>query len=204
MRFEHTIGGRSLSAECAAEHEAKMPAVFGVFEGLADAGTHLTHGVGVRFGWSLLYLTDEGGHLHVNEPAFARWPEQAWNPAIDTTLGVLEQQAHLLHLTGADGHDAYFDQKIVLAPDAIDDLDIFLRRDTALSDDDSGWAVARLRDPESLSGGEDLRALWIAHLVDRRPSLLQALTLPTGFIVTMQSDAVHTVYDAAGTVRELR
>jgi len=41
----------------------------------------------------------------------------------------------------------------------------------------------------------------IAGLVARRPALLQAVTLPTGFIVLFSGDALEKVFDAAGRVR---
>jgi hypothetical protein len=201
MRFEHTIGGRIVRAECDAGHSTKISGVFGVFQRLHESGQDMVPGLSVRFGWSLLYLTDEGNHLHVNEPDFAQWPETSWNPTLDTTLRVLGEQTRILHLTGADGEDANFDQKIVLSPGAIDDDDVFIRRDSATSEDDSGWAVGRLCDPEALSRGDDLEAIWIAHVVSRRPLLLPPLTLPAGFIVTFRSNMLDTIYDGAGAIR---
>lgn len=201
MIVERNIRNRRVRAECAEAYSRLAAHVLDVFERLSASGTSLTHGTQIRFGWSLLRLVEEGDALRIMEPDFVRWPEQHWSPTIDITLKILIEQTSLLHRLGVDGMDAFFDQAIIAAPGALAQPNIFLRRTSSISSEDSGWLLATLEDPEALASDDGLESVLIASLLGHRPALLQALTLPTGFIVLFSSDALEKVFDASGRVR---
>lgn len=200
MIVERDIQNRRVRAECADVYSRMAANVLDVFEGLPASGTPLAPGTQIRFGWSLLRLVEEGDGLRVTEPDFVRWPEQYWSPTIDCTLKILAEQTGLLHRLGVDGADAFFDQAVIAAPGALAQPDIFLRRTSSISHADSGWLLATLDDPEALTRDDGLESVLVAGLVAHRPALLQALTLPTGFIVLFSGDALEKVFDAAGRV----
>jgi len=202
MIVERGIQNYRVRAECADLYSRMAANVLDVFEGLPASGTPLAPGTQIRFGWSLLRLAQEGGDaLRVTEPDFPRWPERHWSPTIDHTLKVLAEQTGLLRRLGVDGVDAFFDQAIIAAPGALAQPDIFLRRTSSVSPADSGWLLATLDDPEALTRDDGLESVLIAGLVAHRPALLQALTLPPGFIVLFSGDALEKVFDGAGRVR---
>ena len=191
MIVRRSIGPRLLLAECSAEHERRAASVLETFERLGPRP-----GLQVRFGWSLLRLAEEGEALRVTEPDFAAWPEERWVPTIDVTLEVLAAQTALLREVGVDGEDAFFDQKVIAAPGALEESDIFLRRGDRLSEEDSGWLLGTLEDPEALTRGQGLEGVTIASLAGRRRALLQALALPAGFLVIFSGDSVVQVLRA--------
>lgn len=204
MIIERNIGDKGtqrIFAECSPEHGRRAANVLDVFERLAGSGSPPRPGLQIRFGWSLLQLAEVGDALRVTEPDFTAWPEERWVPTIDTTLEVLAAQTELLHRLDVDGEDAFFDQKVIAAPGALAQSEIFLRRGDSLSEEDSGWLLGTLDDPEALTRGEGLEGVLIASLVGRRPALLQALVLPAGFIVIFSGDSIDQILDAAG--REL-
>ncbi|HEV7889719.1 MAG TPA: hypothetical protein VGP08_03725 [Pyrinomonadaceae bacterium] len=200
MIVERIIGNRRVYAECADAHSRMAANVLDVFERLHANAPPLAPGTQVRFGWSLLRLAGDGGGLRVTEPDFVRWPERRWAPTIDTTLSVQAEQVGLLRRLGVDGVDAYFDQAIILARGALARPDIFIRRTPSVSPEDSGWILATLDDPEALTRDENVEGVLIAGLVSRRPSLLQALALPPGFVALFSDEVLVKVFDASGRV----
>ncbi len=104
----------------------------------------------------------------------------------------------LLHRLEVDAEDAFFDQVVLAAPGSLSQSDVFLRRVSGLTPEDSGWLLGNLNDPESLNSAANLEAVPIAHLVAHRPALLEVLTLSTGFIAVFEDEILKQVFDAAG------
>lgn len=200
VMVDRRIHGLRIRAECSRKHAAAAGHVLDAFENLSASGVRICAGSQIRFGWSLLRLFEDGEGLRIKEPDFGRWPQQFWTETIDVTIEVLGAQTNLLRNLRLDGEDACFDQKIIAARDAISQPAVFLKRGSAASSDDSGWLLGAVDDPEALSHGP-LEAVLIANLVDRRPALLQALTLPVGFIAIFAGPVLEQVIDAGGTAR---
>ena len=201
MIVERSIQDQRIRAECSDAHARMSANVLDVFERLAASGTPLKPGTQIRFGWSLLRLVEDGNALRVTEPDFVLWPEQHWTPTIDTTLKTLAAQTSLLHRLDVDGEDAYFDQVMIAAPGALAQPKIFLRRGSSISAEDSGWLLGTVDDPEALTRDDSLETVLIASLVARRPALLQALTLPSGFVALFSGDSLEQIFDSAGRAR---
>lgn len=200
MIVERNIGNLRVYAECVDAHSRMAANVLDVFERLHAKGRPPAQGTQVRFGWSLLRLEEDGGGLRVTEPDFALWPERQWSPTIDTTLKVLAEQTGLLRRLGVDGADVFFDQALVAARGALAQAEIFMRRTPSTSREDSGWLLATTDDPEALAREGGVEGVLVATLVARRPSLLQALTLPVGFLAIFSGEALEKVFDASGRV----
>lgn len=194
MIVERKIQNQQVLAECV-EGYARMAAnVLDAFESLAASGTEMKPDTQIRFGWSTLRLAEDGEALRVTEPDFARWPAN-WSPTIDITLRVLGEQTCLLRRLGVDGEDAFFDQVIIAASGALAQTRIFMRRTSSMSPEDSGWLLASTDDPEALSR-DDIEPVLIASLVTARPELLQAITLPAGFVALFSGDSLEQVLDS--------
>ena len=155
----------------------------------------------IRFGWTLLRLSDVGDALLVTEPVFGRWPEEQWSPTIDESIEVLTRQVQLLHQLDIDGEDAYFDQFLVASPGAIKKSHIFLRRVDPIMPEDSGWLLGDAEDPEALGTETELERILLAKLVQQRPAVLQALALPIGSMVVFAGPEIERIYDAGGRER---
>jgi hypothetical protein len=195
---ERRIAGRTLRARCGRRNERRAASALSAFERLDDVAA----GMQLRFGWSALRLQEDGDDALVAcEPDFGAWPQQRWNDTIDVTLDVLAAQLRLLRSTGADGEDVAYDQVVLAAPGAIEQSRAFMRRTGALGAQDSGWLVGALDDPEALSAAGELEAVAVAALVRRRPSMLQPLLLPEGYVAVLAGEAVEQVLDGAGRER---
>ena len=200
MIVERLINNRRVFAECAEEHSRKAENVLDVFEKMAANGGAVGADTQIRFGWSLLRLRAEGNDLRVTEPDFLRWKEKQWSSTIDVTLQVLSEQTALLQRIGVTGQDAYCDQVMVVVPGSLNGPNVFMRRLSDISESDSGWVAGSLEDPEALSN-QELEPVVLGSLVARRPALLQAVTLPSGFIAIFSGDKLDQVLDGSG--REL-
>jgi hypothetical protein len=198
--IERTVVGRTVRAECAERNRRRAASAIGAFEPAAVAGD-VGPGTQIRFGWSMLRLIEDGDGLRVTEPDFWMWPEQQWSRSIDVTLDVTAAQVRLLAAVEADGEDAWFDQALVAARGAIQQRGVFLRRVTSVSEEDSGWLLGALNDPEALADDDRLERWEIASLVAARSTLLQVLTLPRGFVAIVVGDSIERVLDGAGNER---
>lgn len=110
-------------------------------------------------------------------------------------------QPNRISVPDLSGEDAFFDQFVIAVQGAMSQPRIFLRRDSSISADDSGWLLASVENPEELADETRLESIAIASLVQRRPALLQALTLPRGFIVVFSGDSIEQIFDAGGRLR---
>jgi hypothetical protein len=199
---ERQLQALRLRAECSEAYTRMAGSVLGTFERLAESGTQLRAGTRIRFGWSRLCLVEDGSDaLRVTEPEFASWPEERWAPTLDITLAVLAAQTGLLHRLGVEGQDVGFDQLVIAAAGALAQPDVFLHRVGSSSAEDSGWLLGRMDDPEALTREDGLEPIAIASLVAGRRALLQALTLPLGFIIVFAGDCMAQIFDPAGRER---
>jgi hypothetical protein len=195
--IERRIGGTVLRARCEERHEPLVPAVLAAFAGVQP----LEPGSELCFGFSPLRLQADGDALLVTEPDYRAWPQRGRRETIDVTLEVLAAQSRLLHAVGCDADDVHCDQALLAAPGALEEHGLFLRRAGAVSAGDSGWLAGTLDDPDALARSEALAAVELASLVTRRPVVLQALTLPRGFVAIFVGDALAQVLDASDAER---
>lgn len=197
MQVTLQVGSITLLASCAARNERRARSALRAFGAAPGSGST------IRFGWSALRLVDApaGDALAAHEPDFRHWPTPDWTASIDVTLDVIAQQLDLLGVAGLPPEEVAFDQYLLCVPGALDAEQIFARRTSGLSPEDSGWLVGTTGNPEALSQAEQLEAVMVAALVAHRPGLLQTLALPLGSIVVLSGDSVVHLEDGSG--REL-
>lgn len=198
MIVRRDIQQQHIFAECRADNARRAENVMDVFSSLGASGTPIGAGTQVRFGWSAFRLVPDGDALRVCEPDFGAWPEQRWNADIDITLDVLALQAGLLHRLHVVGEDAHYDQVVLASPGAQQQPDVFLRRATKSTPEDSGWLLAPLNDPEALSRANELDAIPVGRLAAQRRSLLQVLALPPGYVALFHGDRLERIFDSVG------
>ena len=190
-----------MRTDCGPTYARAANNVLNEFEKLARLGTPLGSGAQIRFGWTLLSLIDDDDSLLITEPDFENWPQPGWSRTIDNSLEVLAAQVRLLHRLEIDGEDVFFDQFVIAAPGTLAQPRIFLHREGSISAEDSGWLLGNTEDPEALARDARLEHIAIANLIGLRRSLLQALTLPRGFIVVFSGDSIEQIFDAGGRER---
>jgi len=88
------------------------------------------------------------------------------------------------------------DQWLLLAPGVLASPAIFLERKTGTGRDDSGW-YAGLQDPAVVPDRKLARRFTVGDLVARKPSWLQVLALPQGYMAFFEEERLETIMDAA-------
>lgn len=197
-RFE--AGGQQVLLEYPEDMQAFAARAVEVIQQAAGAGLKLQDGARIQMGWSVLTIKGEEGTLRVYEPDFDRNPFEDLKPGAAATLRVLAGQVLVLGVIKEAGEDARFDQSVIVHRDALDKEHIFLKRDVPRAAEDSGWLIADI----SQAGGvleEGLAAVSIAALYRQRPALLKCLSVPQGYIITMNGGEIESVFDSGGRDR---
>jgi hypothetical protein len=170
-------------AETMAEHFVRA-------RGLGD-------GAFVEVAWSICKLVlqpDES--LRVNEPNFDTNPFSEFRDDVTTTLKVLSAQGDLNRQVGAQSTRCRFDQKVVLSKGVLSQTNIIAIRQSP-TERDSGWYIrsADLTGPAGSPAADELEAIYVYQLIERRPSLLTILALPEGYMVRWNGDEIQAMAD---------
>lgn len=141
----------------------------------------------------LLTLAEDPDGLRICEPKFSGDALHESNPTLDTTINAVVSQLKVLRLAGQRAEDVYFDQPILMAPDALTAKEIFALRGERTSEADSGWSIASVPAPGQGIDTSNLSALPIYRLAASHPGLLSVLTLPQGCLVRLHDGEVAEI-----------
>jgi hypothetical protein len=195
-RWTTRLGDESVSVDCldsAAEH---VPWLLQRLSAAHEQGVRFTAGAVLRFGWSVLVLRREpDGRLQVCEPDFSRDPTADLRPEVSTTLRVQAATRDLMAYLGVlDPVPVAYDQTLRAVGDVLDSEVLHLVRSVGDARS-SGWFATG-----SLRSGADALAdpvpMPVHRMLVHRPTLVPALALPVGSVVTMQGDRLVTVLDS--------
>jgi len=167
------------------------------FEG---RGRALSDGVALDVGWTTFVLRIQpDGSLRVCEPDYAADPFKSLRPEVTTSLTVLAAQIDLARSLDLEAVPCRFDQKLIVRKGALNEARIFANRREA-NGGDSGWYVGPAHDgrPGDPPKAEDLETLRLYQLLARRPAILYALALPTGYTVVWKGHDIEALADAQG------
>lgn len=160
-----------------------------------SSGLH--DGMTIQVGWSVTKLIQVGNDLVLHEPDFARNPFDDYRPSVDTTLAVLVTQVDLLSKLKCKGVQARFDDKIVVQRGCLSHDRIYAER-AEPKPGDSGWYIGSAErgitsaEPPASS---ELEAIWVYELLRLRPSVLEALALPVGWLVVWNGTNIEGIAD---------
>ncbi len=197
MRFRRVIGEFEVVAACASDLEPQATGLLDKIAELHDRGPAIRDGTTIRFGWSLLTLAGAGHELEVCEPDFLADPLRERLPQVEFTLRVVSQQAALLTSLRVEGLDAGYRDRVVTAKGSLDASRIYLERSEPERPEDSGWYIGPVEEPERAA--EDLEALYVYEIFQKRQPLMAALALPHGCLVVFQDSLIEAVFDSSGT-----
>ncbi|MBB6118379.1 immunity protein Imm33 domain-containing protein [Nocardiopsis algeriensis] len=190
------VSGRTVSVTADDALSPQVDRFFGVLHEIPAES--FGDGLVFRAGWSAYSLAGTGTALTV------RCPDYVGDVTSDTenlslALAVDAQQAHVLSLAGvAAGKPAVFNEKVVLSEGALTAPRVVAQRSAPSGTGDSGWFVGT--EGEDFEGVDSLEAVHVYQLLELRPSLLQALALPEGYLASFGDDTLEVVLDASDRV----
>ncbi|NVB41911.1 hypothetical protein G6O69_29035 [Pseudenhygromyxa sp. WMMC2535] len=168
-----------------------------------SARTHLP------IGWTTLTFSVEGSHgerLIVHEPDYDANPEAQTRTDISVSLATLARQRRVLEEVGVAGEAIDFDEHVLAIAGAIDLDDVLLLRVASPGGRMTGW---RLVPAAGIAEADELESLPVHEILLRRPALLDAMLLPSGYMVYYSGEAItavvnerdELVWDGAGEAR---
>lgn len=198
--FETVLDGTTVLIRC--DYRLEQQAEW-LLKTLADIHKHdpLQEGATIELGWSVLTLVDEDGKLVVCEPDFAESPFENAIADVTMTLHILAEQNYIISQTHTSetAQIPRFDDTIVMQKGVLDETDIYLERDEASDDEDSGWFIGSLgnddEDETKELDAENLEAIYVYELLKTRPALLSVLGLPAGYVVVFTGDDIDSIVD---------
>jgi hypothetical protein len=141
----------------------------------------------------LLTLKYRDSEILLCEPDFAGNPFSDVVEDVTRTLWVQTQQVDVLRKLGLEGTPARFQDTVVIAKGCLDEQDIFLQRQDTTEPGDSGWFIGRVKDTQEKAG--DYEGVFVYQLLFARPSVMQMMALPPGYIVVFEWDRIGSILD---------
>ena len=146
----------------------------------------------IQVGWTIFTLVE------VNEGFIIVAPDYSKNPLTDNTddltvaLWIQLEQGILLNKLKLTGELISFQDKIICTKDVLKLDNIYLERNVEHEKGDSGWYIGPV--DESISH-EELEAYYAYQIIKIRPSIIQTLALPSGYMAVFNKDKLEAVLD---------
>lgn len=102
------------------------------------------------------------------------------------------EQGILLNKLNLDGEMISFQDKIICTKGVLELDNIYIERNKQHEKGDSGWYIGPV--DESIANNE-LEAYYAYQLIKIRPSIIQTLALPSGYITIFNKDKVVAILD---------
>lgn len=134
----------------------------------------------------------------VDEKFIVISPDYSKNPLIDTTedltiaLWIQLEQGILLNKLNLIGESISFQDKIICSKGVLKLDDIYLERSGECEKGDSGWYIGPV---DEVNDNEELESYYAYQIIKIRPSIIQVLTLPNGYMAVFNKDRLDAVLD---------
>jgi hypothetical protein len=163
-----------------------------------ETGRGLADGETLEIGWTNFHLRKQpDGSLLVCEPDFASNPFEAVSEDVSRSLTVLTAQLDLLRVVGLQAEPCRFDQTVLVRKGTLVQRQIFARRQPPAGSD-SGWYLGPTETPFAKPAPSDVEALPLYALLNLRPQILLAFTLPVGCMVVWDGPQIAALLNPAG------
>lgn len=188
------IAGNTVVVTASPTLSAQAEWLLSLIERMHSRGMAIGDGVRFQLGWSILTFRKQIDEtLVVCEPDFLRNPFEDELSSVDVTLKVQAKQNEFAEKIGATPVQISFQDKVVVAKGALDDSMLYMERSVPSPEKgDSGWYIGKR---EKGSAAPELEAIYAFQLLKIRPVLVDALTLPAGYIVFVDGGEIERILD---------
>lgn len=143
----------------------------------------------IDFGWARFIVTRNGDSWTVHEPTFRGEASVNTRDDVSLSLAVVFRQLAFVRLLGLEPQEVSFKDTLIYVPKNIRDRKLCMERSEKTQAGDSGWYVGPVDAAQS-----DMVSRYTCELVHVRPSMLDALLLPEGSLVTWDGDEIESVF----------
>jgi hypothetical protein len=187
------LDGQALVAECPPALDTAARSLLEKLRELHARGPRLHPGSVIEFGWAPLRIEPSGEVWYVCEPDFAHGA-QHFVRGVGVTLRVLDDQARVIHLTGAAARATRFDETVLVSDRAWDAPRVVCDRARTATAGYSGWHIGADDDAPAQAPATATK-VSAGELAVRRPAWAAVLALPAGYLATFEGDRLTAVYD---------
>ena len=131
------------------------------------------------------------------EPDYQTDPYKTVRADVTASLTVLVAQIDLLRVVNLTPEACRFDQRVIVRKGALDEARVFARRQKPTKED-SGWYIGPASGVAATPKAEDLEAIPLYELMNRRAHILFALALPADYMVIWNGTAIEALVDPQG------
>lgn len=195
--FTLAYGARTIFVYADPALDGEVARLFLLFEDLRAEAVPLSEQTRLPIGWTTLSFTDDGARLVVQEPDYDNEPESRTRSDISVSLATLARQRRVLEQVGVPGEAIDFDQHVLAVTGVLDRSEVMLIRVESPGGRMTGW---RLSPAEGLADSDEVESLPVYAILAARPELLDAMLLPSGYLVLYSGDQLTTVVNEANEV----
>jgi hypothetical protein len=197
--FTKKIGQITLVANCHANFAPQVKAFLSLIDNLFSKSGNLGDGVKIQIGWVIFTLIEkEINKLLVCQPDFEGDPLSGeLDEEITTSLYVLKWQAALLAELKLEKKECntLFYQKIIIQKGCLDEKELSVYRNEPGFEGDSGWFISSRTGSEMVFQTDDLESIYVYQLLNLRPSLLEVLVLPVGYLIGFTGNEITVIFN---------
>ena len=186
------IGNRTFMVTCREFFAKQADFLLELLADVENESGPIQNGAKIQVGWTIFIVNERDGQMEVVAPDYDTNPFTDTNPDLSVSLYVQLAQNHCLQTLQIAGEAALFQDKIVVAKGALEQKRIYLQRGDHAGDGDSGWYLGPV---EGEVDSDDLQSYYIFQLLKHRPSVLQVLALPPGYLAVFDGEQLEAVLD---------
>ena len=146
----------------------------------------------IQIGCTLYILREKAGEFIVFAPDYSKNPVYDITDDLTIPLWIQLEQGILLNKVGLTGELVSCYDKIICSKGAMDLDDIYLERTKGYEKGDSGWFIGSLDENDK---EEELEAFYIYEMIKLRPSIMQILSLPSGYMAVFNKENLVAIVD---------
>lgn len=184
------IGNRKFNVKCEKSFELQADWLLELLEKTENKNGYLKNGYKIQIGWTIITLNECDNEVTVLAPDYDTNPFVNTSEDLTVSLSIQLKQNYCLNRLQLEGEAALFKDKIVVAKGAILSRKVYLERSKDAVVGDSGWYLGLVEESEQ---PQELEAYYVYQLLKIRPSLLQALAIPRGYLVVFNGDEIESV-----------
>ena len=170
--------------------EPLYPQVQTLFQTIqAIPAKNIRNGYSIEFGFTVFFLVEKGNEYCIVAPDYKKYPYSDTTEDLTIALWIQLEQAHLLRLYNLECEGVRFDDKVIVAKNALQENAIYLQRFSNCGKGDSGWCIKPVEHGEA----GDFEAYYAYQLLSIRPALIKALILPYEYIVIFEGDTIVSI-----------
>jgi hypothetical protein len=193
MKYTHKIDDVVMVVDC---DESLQQYAKQLLQDLSDMhfkGPPLKSGSKIHYGWVTLTLNKKDNLLEICEPDFINHDLQRHIANLDLTLKVLAEQSILHHQLNIIPQSISYLDSILVTKDCLKEIDIYIERQKPVRDSDSGWYIGSV--DNNASKEKEFYSIKVYELLQLRPEIMAALTLPEKYIAVFSDKKLIEILD---------